>query len=399
MSADSAHLLRRLVAGYTSYAEERLILELVAAASQAELNAMLGDDRFVDGLLASLKDRRDGSQHRQELLELLIGRRLPELTLANRGRLVHALQTGRTGLGAENWVAQILLAHRGLQLTDLKNELNSSSSFHDLERLIFADIDDEGVRRQILNHLAAEAGAVGILGCKVLSDIDDTALCTLKDTRFPKGILYPGVVAFWEALDCGPTDTPVSIGNLTFVTARPGDALGLVENRTRATLRKAGIADNSVLTGGFASITSHDAMAAKKLQNVSHYRQLFGEYRLVFIGDSGQGDVTAGLAMYQSFPEALAAVFIHDVVSTPLEQRSAYANQGIWFFDSYVGAAHRAHHLGLISDDGLSRVITETRAGFDAIIWDTQAQEQRMRALLDRDVADSGSGIGSVPAR
>ncbi len=32
-------------------------------------------------------------------------------------------------------------------------------------------------------------------------------------------------------------------------------------------------------------------MAARKIANIAHYRQLFPEYRLVFIGDSGQGDV------------------------------------------------------------------------------------------------------------
>lgn len=86
-----------------------------------------------------------------------------------------------------------------------------------------------------------------------------------------------------------PDSKPRSLGDLTFITARPADLLGWVEDQTRKKLRGAGVSVSSMLTGSMLHLLSHAGMAEKKIQNITHYHALFPEYRLVFIGDPGRG--------------------------------------------------------------------------------------------------------------
>ena len=161
--------------------------------------------------------------------------------------------------------------------------------------------------------------------------------------------------------------------------------LVVVGLRTRATLRRAGIASHSVLTGTFAALASHDLMAGRKIANITHYHALFPEYRLVFIGDSGQGDVTVGELIRDRFGAAVDAVLIHDVVDTPAEVRAGWAAQGIETFDTYVGAASLLHRRGLIGTAALARVIEQTLAGLNEVAWESPEQERRIRDLVARD--------------
>ena len=134
----------------------------------------------------------------------------------------------RSGRAREEAIRDLLLARTGVELTHLKNQINSRTDVYDLEGLVFGAVDDGDLRRQILDHLAAEADTFACDEAKIISDIDDTAFCRLHDNRYPKGTLYPGLLALYDALDHGPHDDPFSLGDLTFVTARPGDVLGPV---------------------------------------------------------------------------------------------------------------------------------------------------------------------------
>lgn len=383
---ESLTLLTALINVYTSRAEEAQILDLLRTVGADELNALLaGVDAAA--LVASLDDHPRGPQNRASLLRLLTGDRAPELSVLAKANLAHALQVGRTSRHDELAIRDLFLSCRGEELTRLKNQINMRLDAHDLEALVYADVDDTEIRGEILRHIAAEGSVVAVRKAKVLSDIDDTVVARLHDDRYPKGTLYPGLLAVYDALDKGPTNEPFSTGDLTFVTARPMDALGLIENGTRASLRKAGIAQSSVLSGSFFNLHTHDAMAAKKVENITHYRLLFPEYRLIFLGDSGQGDVAVGEKMYEDFPDAVDLVLIHDVKNTPAERRAEYAAKGIHFHDTYVGAARVLADRALIAPDALERIVAETRAGLDALRWTSPEQEQRMRALVERDAA------------
>lgn len=382
-------LLRALIEGPTDVAEERSALDLLRGATAAELNDMIVGNA-MHRLFASLDNRLLGPDHRSELIQLLARDRRRDLSVMSAAGVIYALQRGRTGREDEIAIRDMLLATHGEELTRLKNQINARADLHDLEGLVFAGVDDAEVRRAILDHIAAEAATMPLDEAKIISDIDDTAFCRLHDRRYPKGTLYPGLLALYDALDAGPHDDPFSVGDLTFVTARPTDALGLIESATRASLRRAGIGQSSVITGSFLALLTHDLMAGKKLANIEHYHALYPEYHLVFLGDSGQGDVILSEQLGVRFPGALRAAFIHDVVHTPDDVRAEYAARRIFFHDTYVGCAAQAHDLGLISRAGLERVVAEARAGLGAIAWTSPEQERLIRDLVERDAAAAG---------
>lgn len=81
------------------------------------------------------------------------------------------------------------------------------------------------------------------------------------------------------------------------------------------------------------------------------------------------------------------AVFIHDVVATPQEQRDAWRERHVFFFDTYVGAAVDAFHAGVISRDGVDRVAAAARESLAAIAFPSPDQRQAREAELERDLA------------
>ena len=307
---------------------------------------------------------------------------------------IHQLQEGWTRRHEEQEIADIFCSVHGEELTQLKNALNRRDDHHDLEELIFGDIDDESVRGRVLDHFATQADPLGRLGIKVLSDIDDTVFPMIHEERYPRGhSLVPGSLAFLQALDDGPTESPWSRGDLTFLTARPEIAFGLIESNSKDVLREAGVASSSLLAGSLMNLHSKDAMADGKVANLAHYRQLFPEYGVVFVGDSGQGDVLVGQRIRAEYPDAVPAVFIHDVVDTPNARREELAASDIHMFETYIGAAMKAHSLGMVSLDNVERVVTEALCALDDVKWESPEQEAATRKLLQRD-ADEALALG-----
>ncbi len=377
--------LRALMDGHTSRGEEQRILTLLQEATAAELNHLLLNVD-VDALLGDMDDRVLGPDHLTTLLDLLCVRRARELGLPVRASLVGALQKGHTHRQAEQRVKELFLGLHGRELTDFKNLLDGRGSFHDLQQLLFEDVDDEAVRRDILEHLRREAEAVPTGENKVLSDIDDTFLANWKDERYPKGTVYPGVLQFYRELDRGPGVLPGREGDLTFISARPMDPLGLIEDRTLTTLRAHGVGPAVMLSGAFTHLLGNARIAEKKFENFSRYVQLYPEYGFVFTGDSGQGDVLFGEQMLAVHPEAVRAVFIHDVVDTPEPVRQQWRDKRIFFFDTYVGAAVEAYAVGVIARDGVARVVQATREELERVPFTSEAQRQARREELERDV-------------
>lgn len=391
MNTPAIGLLRQLLNGRTTGKDRRVIIDLLASVDTAHLNEMLADRRLTDRLVGRVCGRRFVLRDRRELLVLLGQTRRAELDLGARAALIHALHTRPGTRGDDVIIRDLFTDVMGADLTVLKNLIDAASSRNDLEELIFREVDRE-VGSAILAHIQRQAEQVPNLEVKVLSDIDDTTICTLHDKRFPKGVVYPGVLALWEALDQGPNAAPRSIGDLTFVTARPAGLLGWVEGRTRTRLRGAGVSVRAMLTGSLTDVLSHLGMAAKKIENCTHYHWLFPEYRLVFIGDSGQADVMVGRRLRTEYPSVVDAVLIHDVIGTDEQTRAEYAQLGVVFFDTYVGAAVAVHEMGLISDAGLWAVAQSARQGFEEVPWRNPAQEAGTRWLLQRDLDAVGSG-------
>jgi hypothetical protein len=192
------------------------------------------------------------------------------------------------------------------------------------------------------------------------------------------------VLAFYEAL-CPPSGEGPTHADITFLTARPRDRVGLIERLTHRTLRGLGIRGATVLSGALRKVLSNRGIADGKLQNLLVYRDVYPECELVLVGDSGQGDVHLGLAALEQAPDVVRAVFIHDVVDTPEAERGAMRERGIVFFDTYAGAAREAAALGLLTVDAARRVAARAATELDALRFATEAAKDRMRQLFDRD--------------
>ncbi|MGK3988751.1 phosphatase domain-containing protein [Sorangium sp. So ce136] len=382
--------IRQRLLSHTDRQDERRILEILAGATATELDQLLLE-LDLRALLGDVDDRLIGPDNRAALLELLTAERLGDLGIPARAALASALQRGRTGRLDEQALRRIWLGTRGADVTRLKNALDGRGGYHDLHQLFYHDIDDGPLREELLAHIAREAvavsGSVSSREVKILSDIDDTFYANWKDARYPKKTVYPGVLQFYAELDRGPGAAPGRPGDLTFVTARPGDRLGLIEDATLRALAARGQLAATVLAGSFTRLVGNRTIAEKKLENFVEYRRLYPEYDFVFVGDSGQGDIHFGQRMLELAPEAVKAVFIHDVVATPELARLDLAVGGVRLFDTYIGAALEALELGLLGPEGAARVAEAAIAAFTAIPFPSHAHRQPRRLEMMLDVA------------
>ena len=291
------------------------------------------------------------------------------------------LQEGHTDEQDEGRIRDLFLGVSGAELLSLRDSLDGSGTHRGLQHLIFSDLDDSDIREQILAHFAAAAVSDG--GVQVVSDIDDTFVCGWVDARYPKGTVYPGVLAFYAALNDAP--------GVTFLSARPGDRLGLVEDATLEMLQERGVARPTLLAGSWTRLTSNEAIAEAKMENLASYAHLYPERRFVFVGDSGQGDAAAGLQMRQRYLDRVPAVFIHDLVNTEegvrrlgRRERARMAAQGVYVFDSYLEAGTIAFAMGLLDASGLAELAARTVQEHAALSFDTSDQARERSLELKR---------------
>ncbi|WP_188450373.1 diacylglycerol kinase family protein [Knoellia flava] len=334
---------------------------------------------------------RDGEDEVRRLLDA------PEPDLEALADALHHGRRWSSDHARELLVRDVFVGLSGADLTRFKSLLSSGPDHRDLEHLVFDVVDDEGVRADILRHIASEAERVDVPDLHVLSDIDDTLRCALHDDRYPRGTVYPGVIELYRALDAGHAADPESPGDITFVTARPMDPAGLVEQHTRRGLRELGLPPHSVLSGTFTGLRNHDAMAGAKIENFRRFRALMPETEVVFVGDSGQGDVEVGRRMIAADRDAVRLVLIHDVVDTPEAARDELRAEGIVLVDSPVGGALEAYAVDLVSAAGLEAVVTAAERDLDRIEWESPEQEKATRAVVERDIAAARTAYGKAP--
>lgn len=372
--------IQELLDGRTDAPQEKEIVDILKSTDSVELDHILGRAN-LDRLISDV----DTQPHRKEMLDYLTLQRLGDVTLANRRRLIDAMQHGSTDRDLEVAAAAILLGTRGQQLTQLKNAIDDGGDHHDLQQLVYHDIDHDGIRSDLLLHFQTQAVATGEL--KVLSDIDDTFYSNLKDPRYPKGTVYPGVKQYYHELDRGRWSSDGHDGDLAFVTARPGDRTGFVKDRTLRMLHQHGLEDCTVLAGSFSGLIGRERMARAKYQNFHEYRTLFPEYQFAFTGDSGQADPRFGEMLLTNAPDVTKGVFIHDVVDTPPQKRDEFRRKGILFFDTYVGAALEAMDRGLLGLEATRRVAVAALQDLQGIRFATPEQKAAREAEFRQDVS------------
>eukprot|EP00980_Cylindrotheca_fusiformis_P009696 scaffold2142_cov190-Cylindrotheca_fusiformis.AAC.5 len=417
--------------------KEKEIISIFLKCDAVALNFLIGHAKL--GLLIyKIKDHRNfAGQHRTELIELLAVDRLPALTVMSRVIVLHALQILklRANPRAEYWVRNIILNTHGDDLSEIKTLTDSKGDYFCMNKLIYDDIKSETIRQEILNHILRE-GALQLshmqMGTqraqrrqhmawrKILSDVDDTLFCSGGhypagvDRRFPKRVVYPGVLAFYRELDLGtsgPEEWPENrVGNLVFLSARPHLYKDMSEKQNFAKFEKLRATGQdgrkgmhtvpSLLPGDLASgsqymLTSDfEPLARKKFDNFKRYVSIYPEYQHIFVCDNGQGDVKASEMMFDNFPYEVGAVYVHRVM--PLQKTHGYAPER-WrkkefapcFFNTYPEAALDAatRNPPLIRVTGLRRVCFEAVRDFNSVSdkeWQSQKQKSDRRSELNQ---------------
>ena len=153
-----------------------------------------------------------------------------------RADRIDALQRGFTSAAEEREVANLILQTRDEALTELKLRLDHGPGHHDLLELLYHDIDDAGVREEIIEHIRIHSPAIPSERRRVrmISDIDDTLYASLNDPTYVRGTLYPGITTFHEEVGKLAFSRRSDIVDLILLTARPRDVLGLIESYTKS---------------------------------------------------------------------------------------------------------------------------------------------------------------------
>ena len=386
--------IRSLMAGHTDRTEEARILSIFRDAPAGELNQLMAGfsrDEFHE-LTEDIDDRLFGPDNRTAFLQLMSQDRVGDLSVDSKAKFIHALQVGATDGGEEKAIGAMLLGTKGNSLTALKNAIDQGGDYHDLQQLVFHDIDSGELRSALLQHFAKEAPPKSDR-LKVFSDIDDTFYVNLKDDRYPKKTVYPGVRALYAEMDRGAGAQPDRAGDLMFLSARPYDPLGAIENGTRSMLQDHGVTQATVLSGDFAHVIGNQSIADKKFENWEQVRQLYPEYGSAFFGDSGQGDALFG-AKAAGTNGDMRGVFIHNVTHLDAPAKAEFAQKKVFIFDTYVGAATQAFKQGLISADGLERVMSSASRELAEVHFDKPEQAAARKTELDRDLAEAHTALG-----
>lgn len=369
----------------TDTAEEAQVLSILREVPTGELDVVLGDLPDLDTVIGDIDDHVWGPDHRSDLLDLLLRQRRSELSVDTLAAVIAALHSGPTPRSHQQAITDVLTGLTGRDFHDLKYRLNASRDYHDLEHLVFDDLDED-LQDLVLEHIAEQAKVDPTSDLRVLCDIDDTLTCAIHDDRYPRGTIYPGVVALLTELDRGAAADPGRVGDLTFVTARPEGPRGLVEQYTRNSLAELGLPPHAVLGGSLLNLHTKNAIAERKLANMDRDRLLFPECRMVFIGDSGQADGDVGAQMHRRAPEHIVGTLLHNVTGLDEAARARWAERGVHVFDTYAGAAGHAVRLGLLRVDQARVVAAAVELGLSTLDLSAE-QRQLLDAALARDLA------------
>jgi len=408
----------------------------------------LGKDKDARAIARSVRNRT-------EVLRLILKKRLPELKIEARASAISAMQ--RMPMSAhpkgEKWVANVVLNTYGESLRKLKHLVDTGGDVHNLHKLVYVDLRDKDLKVKVLDHLDYEGKQVlqyrkeikrstlpfpnSLMRPslrKILSDVDDTLFSS--GARFPAGIdnkyehhtLYPGVLTFYKELDLGLADNTTGNwpkswrGNLAFLSARPHIYKDWSQKKSYELFRHLKQQHNlhttpTLLAGElFSSFQmfrgDFEPMAQKKVQNFREFAALYPEYTFVFIGDNGQGDVTAAEKMIEQFGARIEAVFIHKVQKLHLTPGYAedsllkWDKMGIVFFKTYVGACLEACKKGLVSIRGLQAVAENAVQEFGSTAFKNEEQRYARHQELNRDIercndylrSEDQKQVGYIPA-
>ena len=355
-----------------------------------------------------------------------------------------------TGRRDEQRMECLILSIDSNTLSRFKFDLEYDGDYKDLVEYVFHDIDDDDRQRNILAHFRTAPRESRV---KVLTDVDDTMVANLVDRRYAKGTLYPGVVAFYDALKQEPfatTQVPI-----TTLSARPDPLIGVAEEASLSSVRtltagrlspsgQSGQLTSSII-GTVETLTrssnksylkrlsdrvpfeSEDEIGQVKFANCQQFCAVFPEYQYVFVGDSGQADaLTAQLLTNGQMAEGTSrplTTFIHDLressdaprVSPAFRRLSTDdlvgdppgARRGVIVFRNYIHAATIAYLQrdtlnNLIDAIDLAAIAKAALADFERVAATAPARktlEREYKADAERATAlAAASGLAASAA-
>lgn len=347
----AAEQISALLERRTGRAEEGRILDQLRPLSAEQFGAVLSQLN-LQRLLSALDWRVWGANTRAEFLSIL-ERHVGTLDLEQKVLLANLLADGPTGYREEKVLRALFMSCRGADLTELKLRIDMSDNGHDLLDLLTGDIDSPELRFDILKHFKEAAEYPKDPKDRVLrvvSDIDDTITSSLHDQRFARGTVYLGVLELYAAL------SPLSP---IFLTARPELFSSLVERFTHRQLRRYGLERPTVLSGSLKGLMGHRRMAEQKARTLASYIEMYPEFRFVFFGDSGQGDMVLSESLLSTPDSVIERALIHKL--SDLHAGAKTKNERIHLYSDYGQAATLLHGLGYLDDQRLQTVVTATR--------------------------------------
>lgn len=354
--------------------------------SPQELDAVARDGHF----LRAVKTLGKGEQVR--ILLLLARERVAELSIESKAALIKMLQSGSTRRHHEMAVRDLILSTHGPELTRLKRALDRAADHRNLHQLIYHDLDLDEVRQKILAHFLEEAAEHPSPELKIISDVDDTYYRNWVDPRYPPRTVYPGVVQLFRELD------GLELGDLVFLTGRPGHRSGYLEKYYRRRLGALGAEEITLLTGSFMHQFVRPWIFTRKWLNLERYRAFFPEMGFVMFGDSGQADPEFLTQALQRYPNQVKAALLHMVVPLSLDRLKRCNDAGVMFFDTYVGAAVHLHEKGLLTAESVDRVAHAARANLAAIDFEDQDMRRSREEELARDLAAAQAVLAAADA-
>lgn len=386
---------------------ERQIIDILSEANADELNLIIANVEL--GLIFyKVKDHKLVNRyHRTKLLNLLAMDRISELVVSSRALLLDGLQLLKLSAHplSEAYVKNIILCTKEDDLSELKSMTDAKGDFNSMHKLLFRDMRSASTRNVILQYIAQQAKvqeAHNIMGSrrgrkrgrfawrKILSDVDDTLSCAGgswpagMDTSYPKKAIYPGILSLYRELDLGTTGNdawdPSRIGNLVFLSARPHVYKDISEKVSYSKFenlqKQRGLYTSPTLLAGSLDTGSKfmvkgdiEALAMKKFENFKEYFAIYPEYKCIFIGDNGQGDLrTAEMILNdKSYKDNMIRVYIHVIQPKHLtycRNPSSLNSAKVCYFGTYIEAAIDACQHSLLLPLGLRRILTESKEDF-----------------------------------
>lgn len=261
----------------------------------------------------------------------------------------------------------------------------------DLRELIFNYETDENRKALISNiniaskEMIKDASPIP----HILTDIDDTIFPNYNgpietagsDTSWATQKLYPGIAKFYEHFyktlpikearySTILSGTPIFLKNMRLHNSKIQTALGPNYGFLHGFDSKRQ-ALHALLVGmterppyNFAVSSTH--LAEIKFNKFIQYKQLFPEYKMLVIGDNGQGDLAAGLKIIQS--DSSAHIFIHNILRRKTnfifsdDDELKFKHDRLFFFKNYLELAAIFFKLNLFKFSDVSAIRTAIKS-------------------------------------